>query len=126
MRAIELRPTRLKEFFLCVILLIGFASSSQQSDTSTEKSELVKDEAGTWLLVRAHCTSCHSASLLTQQQLDRSGWQRSIRRMQKQENLCDLGEQESLILDYLAENYGVINNQGDSRPRRPPLNKVSF
>lgn len=126
MHAIELPSMQFRHYFPCIILLIGFAAGGQQSDDSTDKNDLVIDDAGTWRLVQAHCTSCHSVSLLTQQRLDRSGWRRSIRRMQEQENLWDLGEQEPLILDYLTEYYGVNDNEGDTRPRRPPLTKLSY
>ncbi len=58
-----------------------------------------------WELVLATCTACHSAKLVTQNRADREGWTRMIRWMQETQNLWDLGDNEALILDYLAKNY---------------------
>lgn len=52
-----------------------------------------------------NCTNCHSAKLVTQNRMSREAWLASIRWMQETQNLWDLGENESVILDYLAENY---------------------
>ncbi len=56
-------------------------------------------------LVIAACTSCHSAKLITQNKATRSGWKSMIDWMQETQGLIDLGKDESLILDYLANNY---------------------
>ena len=56
-------------------------------------------------LVIATCTRCHSAKLVTQNRATREGWKNMIRWMQQTQNLWDLGENEDLILDYLAKNY---------------------
>jgi len=56
-------------------------------------------------LVRATCTSCHSAKLITQNRADRSGWKQMILWMQESQGLPDLGSAESKILDYLAKHY---------------------
>ena len=66
--------------------------------------------------VRAQCTACHSARLVTQNRADRDGWLDMIRWMQASQGLWPLGNDEGLILDYLAANYGPI-----SVGRRPPL-----
>jgi len=58
-----------------------------------------------WEIVRATCTACHSAKLVTQNHADREGWTKMIRWMQKTQELWDLGDNEPLILDYLAKNY---------------------
>lgn len=52
-----------------------------------------------------NCTNCHSAKLVTQNRMSRSAWLSTIRWMQETQNLWDLGANESVILDYLAENY---------------------
>lgn len=57
-------------------------------------------------LVRAHCVVCHSSRLVTQAGLSRERWKASIRYMQQNHNLWPLGNQEDVILDYLAANYG--------------------
>lgn len=56
-------------------------------------------------LVVANCSGCHSLRLVTQNRASREGWKNMIRWMQKTQNLRDLGEYESKILDYLSENY---------------------
>lgn len=67
------------------------------------ESGLIVDEH--WELVQATCTACHSAKLVTQNHADREGWTKMIRWMQKTQNLWELGDNEALILDYLAKNY---------------------
>lgn len=56
-------------------------------------------------LVRATCTGCHSAQLITQNRATRSGWESMIRWMQRTQGLWELGSQEAPILDYLAAHY---------------------
>ncbi len=56
-------------------------------------------------LVITKCTSCHSAKLVIQNRATREGWQTMIRWMQRTQNLQDLGDDESNILDYLSKNY---------------------
>ncbi len=67
--------------------------------------------------VRQHCAPCHSLLLVAQNRNSRDGWAALIDWMQETQNLWDLGEQEPVILDYLAAHYGP-------RPqsRRPNLN----
>lgn len=56
--------------------------------------------------VRAQCTACHSGKLVAQNRATREGWEEMIRWMQKSQGLWPLGENEPVILDYLATNYG--------------------
>lgn len=58
--------------------------------------------------VITNCTSCHSAKLVTQNRMSKEGWTATIRWMQKTQNLWNLGENEDVIVDYLAKNYGPI------------------
>ena len=55
--------------------------------------------------VRAICTSCHSAKLVTQNRATRDGWQQMIRWMQETQGLWELGPAEPKILDYLEKYY---------------------
>ena len=55
--------------------------------------------------VRAICTSCHSAKLVTQNRATREGWQQMIDWMQETQGLWELGPAEPKILDYLAKYY---------------------
>jgi hypothetical protein len=69
-------------------------------------------------VVKRNCTNCHSAKLITQNHLSRDRWEKTIRWMQKNQNLGDLGDNEKIILDYLEKNYGAVNTG-----RRKPLEK---
>ena len=57
-------------------------------------------------VVRANCTACHSAKLVTQNRASREGWEDMIDWMQATQGLWDLGDQEPIIVNYLAEHYG--------------------
>jgi cytochrome c5 len=57
-------------------------------------------------IVRAQCTACHSGKLVAQNRATRTGWQEMIRWMQDSQGLWPLGENEPIILNYLATNYG--------------------
>ena len=57
------------------------------------------------LLVLQHCTACHSTQLITQNRMTKVGWKSTIRWMQATQNLWDLGEDEDIVLTYLAKNY---------------------
>ena len=64
---------------------------------------LVYDER--FEIVRASCTACHSAKLITQNRMSRENWKKTIVWMQETQKLWDLGPNEDKILDYLAEHY---------------------
>jgi len=74
-----------------------------------------------WELVKANCTGCHAATLVTQNKATREGWEGMIRWMQRTQKLWDLGENEAAILDYLAKNYAPEN-----KGRRPNLAEVEW
>ncbi|WDE99383.1 hypothetical protein PQO03_16220 [Lentisphaera profundi] len=59
-----------------------------------------------WQFIQAHCTACHSAAIVTQNRMSRESWQASLRWMQKEQGLWPLGQNEKIILDYLAKYYG--------------------
>lgn len=63
-------------------------------------------------LVKANCMNCHSPKLITQARATRDGWEGMIRWMQEKHRLWDLGEQESVILDYLATYYAPEEDLG--------------
>ena len=59
-----------------------------------------------WEIVRANCTPCHSAKLVTQQRGTAEQWLAMIRWMQAKQNLWPFDENtESRIIAYLADNY---------------------
>lgn len=70
-------------------------------------------------LVQAHCSGCHSLALVAQNRMTRQGWQETIRWMQEKQGLWDLGSAEQAILDYLEQNYGLV----EPRWRRKPLDQ---
>ena len=59
--------------------------------------------------VMTNCGACHSYELVTQNRMTREGWKDIIVWMQETQKLWDLGEQEPIILDYLAKNYAPTN-----------------
>ncbi len=67
------------------------------------QSGLVYDEG--FEIVRAACTACHSAKLVTQNRATEEGWQQMIRWMQETQGLWDLGDDEPTILKYLSTHY---------------------
>lgn len=73
-------------------------------------------------IVKGTCTACHSSKLIIQNRKSREEWHQSIVWMQETQGLWDLGENESIILDYLEKNYGPQHIGG----RRPPLGKIQW
>lgn len=105
--------------FICLALI---ASSDHAEDQSIPIDPvLIEDSGGTWKLVRAHCTSCHSSQILKNLQLSRTAWQDVIKRMQEEEGLWDLGDDESKIIEYLATYFGPTSDTAQRRSRRAPI-----
>jgi hypothetical protein len=73
-----------------------------------------------WEQVRAICTVCHSAQLVTQNRMSRQAWLDTIRWMQKEHGLIALDGLEEPILDYLAKNYSA-DERNKIRSRRRNL-----
>ena len=67
------------------------------------------------------CTPCHSAKLVTQNRATKAGWIGIIRWMQATQNLWDLGENESVIVDYLAAQYAP-----EEQGRRTVLKNIEW
>lgn len=123
MRAIASR------FTLASVFLVGLAVlclANQETVEIDPKSGLRMDPEGNWNLIKSNCNVCHSERLLTQQQLDRENWSKAIKRMQAQENLWDLGKNESKVLDYLSKYYGASSKPKTQRVRRAQLKQVAF
>ncbi len=72
--------------------------------------------------VKANCLSCHSAKLIAQNRFTRAGWHAKIVWMQETQGLWDLGENEPLILDYLAKYYAPEVRAS----RRQPLTNINW
>ena len=71
-----------------------------------------------WKLTNAHCAACHSAKLVTQNRMDRGGWEDIIRLMQAEHGLWDLGADEAVIIDYLTLHYGLSKSSSRLRKGR--------
>lgn len=56
-------------------------------------------------IVKANCTACHSAALVTQNRMNRVTWLETIRWMQETQGLWPLATNEAIILDYLEKHY---------------------
>ena len=102
---------------LAALLLNGEKSASPQKPELDPTTGLVM--AKDWELVRAHCLACHSMKTITQSSKDRANWAKTMQKMQQFEGLYPLGEVESQILDYLAENYPVSDRPHNPKIRRP-------
>jgi cytochrome c5 len=71
--------------------------------------------------VRTTCTACHSGKLVAQNRATRTGWKEMITWMQETQGLWPLGDNEPIILDYLATNYGP-----EETGRRANLEEVEW
>ncbi len=101
----------------CAVAILLFESACSSRQESEGGQEILSTEpdsldaqtgmviASGFELVRANCTICHSADLVTQNRASREGWEQMIRWMQEKQGLWDLGEQEGPILDYLSTHY---------------------
>lgn len=103
------------------------ASTSKPESATEDRVENGKDlmsgliAASGYKTVRSNCTACHSAQLITQNRASRDGWKAMIKWMQATQGLWDLGENEAIILDYLAANYAP-----QEVGRRAPLEEVEY
>jgi hypothetical protein len=91
-----------------VLLVIAFllAAAVPRAAQTDVKTGLVL--APGFEVVSTQCTVCHSARLISQNRADREGWLAMIRWMQQTQGLWPLGDNEDLVLDYLAANYGPV------------------
>lgn len=71
--------------------------------------------------VLRHCVSCHSSKLIIQNRATAEGWKAMIDWMYKTQNLPQLGDQEPIIVAYLAKNYSP-----EKTGRRKPLEEVEW
>jgi PBP1b-binding outer membrane lipoprotein LpoB len=94
------------------LLFAGCARDESPTAGAGQAAELPTDPlsglkmAKNWELVRAACTTCHSAKQITQQRGTADQWLTMIRWMQKKQNLWAFDTiTEERIIVYLAENY---------------------
>jgi hypothetical protein len=94
-----------------VLILLGMSTialSIQAKDKITYDPMTGLVISKNYDIVRAHCTACHSAKLVTQNRMTRENWLETIRWMQRSQGLWPLGAQEQKILDYLETHYSPI------------------
>ncbi|MDW3194926.1 MAG: hypothetical protein R8G66_21315 [Cytophagales bacterium] len=93
------------------------ATEEEVSLTMIKSSEIVDgvhtptgllDGPGLDMVIR-NCTGCHSAKLITQNKATASGWRGTIQWMQETQGLWQLGENEEIIVWYLAEFYAPVD-----------------
>ena len=123
---------RLRRLILCVPLVCVLAAPGTalaDDKALDEVSGFVIDDG--WELTNAHCASCHSAKLVTQNRMNRSGWEDTIRLMQAEHGLWELGAAEAVIIDYLTQHYGLAKNTTRTRkgsispaPMQPDVDKI--
>ena len=78
-------------------------------------------------VVKANCLACHSAKLIAQNRFSREVWHKKIVWMQQTQGLWDLGENEPVILDYLAEYYAPEASGNETQLyRRTPLSNIEW
>lgn len=91
---------------ILMVSLLFFSLSALGAD---DKPALDKDSGlvmgDNWQLVKANCTACHSAAIVTQNRMSRETWLDTIRWMQKTQGLWPLSTNEKPILDYLEKYY---------------------
>jgi hypothetical protein len=95
------------------------AASLQVRDSLDAQTGLVL--APGFQVVKNNCVRCHSPQLITAKRATREGWEGTIRWMQANQGLGDLGAAEPVILDYLAKHYAPTNEG-----RRPPLKAIKW
>ena len=73
------------------------------------------------------CEECHSFNVIFDSHLSREQWLETIRWMQRTQELHDLKSWEDPILDYLAKNYGPLEEgDGENLGRRKPLEDIEW
>ena len=110
-------------FYCCCLLLIWCCHNESQQEEEvvetygiTNEQILSKVENGIHIpsglvagkgleSMLVFCISCHSSKLITQNRATADGWKSMIDWMYETQNLPQLGEHESIIIDYLAEHY---------------------
>ena len=87
-------------------------------------SGLVKEDGLS--LILANCSTCHTTDLIKNNRFTRDGWLAKIRWMQREQNLWDLGENETAILDYLEKYYSPSSSDARAHLRREPLSNIQW
>ncbi len=63
------------------------------------------------------CGACHSLMIVKQQGLSREAWEETLDWMVEEQGMPELdGETLALVIDYLAEHYGIDSRGTTARP----------
>ena len=63
------------------------------------------------------CGACHSLMIVKQQGLSRAAWEETMEWMVEEQGMPELdGETLDLVIDYLAEHYGIDSRGTAARP----------
>lgn len=117
-------PETMEEFFAVETPVVDTIPSDVVSDTLVIDGIHVATgliAADGYEIVSARCIRCHKAATITQNRMDRDGWEEAIRWMQDTQGLEDLGDHEVIILDYLAKHYAP-----EKKGRRPNLENIEW
>jgi hypothetical protein len=94
--------------------------ASEIVDGKDHSTGFVVDEG--FEIVKTTCTACHSSDIVLQNKFTREGWKAKIVWMQETQGLWDLGDNEAIILDYLAKHHAPAPPTG----RRVPLKDIEW
>ena len=100
--------------------VVSVANEPEIVDGKDVESGLIDGEG--LRVVKENCLGCHSAKLVIQNRFTRQGWHEKIVWMQETQGLWDLGDNEPVILDYLAEHYAPEARAA----RRQPLTNIEW
>ncbi|WP_394750360.1 monoheme cytochrome C [Spongiimicrobium salis] len=101
-------------------ILLKIPSEELQIENGIHTPTGFKNGTGLTQVIQ-NCTNCHSSALVIQNKMSREAWGSTIKWMQETQNLWDLGEDEAIILDYLATYYAP-----DQKGRRENLSDVDW
>ena len=111
-----------KNVIFCLVLLSTVAAWGADESATTDLDSGLRIAPG-WETVKANCTPCHSARVITYQRGDREAWASMIRWMQKTQGLWQFEETtQDTILTYLADSYppGKPSRRRNLPPREMP------
>jgi len=84
------------------------ALSNSLFDPADDYWGLPRDEKGTFELVDAYCTACHSASIVMQQRATSERWKELLIWMESKQGMAKIPEQdEDLLLEYLGRHFST-------------------
>jgi len=90
--------------YLLLIGLLLFSSAQAKDKYAIDNDSGLVIDTG-FEIVKANCTACHSAAIVTQNRMNRETRLETIRWMQKTQGLWPLATNEPIILDYLTKHY---------------------